>query len=611
MFKNSHYYFRELLIWCLFPILFLCIYISKSHAPIDAVTAHLYVVALMATFTLTFSALVFKILPKKIASTTITIVYGSIFYTVLIYYFLVIIGINSWGKVITVELIQSYARHPQQLCESIGLSYGFSLGALIFGYVFAIAAFHLLFKRHHRVDNIIISSEASGLIHGLIMCLLLFFSYHLYDYFLSTETSSREPFRLTLYSAKIRSKPLNSIGTVYGNSALNPIDDDMRKQYSLGINALKKNVILIVVDALRPDNMGVYGYDRNTTPFLNSLEKENRIAKFNNARASCSESACGLASLASARYMHQFSSNPFKLQDVLKRYDYDIHMVLGGDHTNFYNLRESYGKVDSYFDASMASNYYINDDSLVIDKLNSLPPWNGRAMMMQIHLMSAHTMGKRLEKFEKFLPSKNYTNVALNAPGSPQFNHYDNGVFQADTMIAESLRLLQIKNYLKDAIIIVTADHGEGLGEHGLFTHGNSVYEEALRIPLLLIDFERTPALVSSSANFISQVDIAPTILHELQMPAPKNWSGQAIQLGSVRSKEDNGFTFFQTFPFVGFYHRADTTVWKYWINTGTDAEYAFNLSLDPKETNNLVWQIPLEQRSNWRRLALSTQSQR
>ncbi len=316
----------------------------------------------------------------------------------------------------------------------------------------------------------------------------------------------------------------------------------------------------------------------------------------------------GLASIASSRYTHLLPSNPLNLQQVLQRYGYETHMILGGDHTNFYNLRDFYGAVTSYYDGSMAGKYYMNDDSLVIEKIKSLQPWNQKPMMLQLHLMSAHILGKRLSQFEKFVPHKNYANDTPHSPGLPQTNHYDNGVLQADAMIQQILEALKEKSYLDNAIVVITSDHGEGLGEHGYFSHANNVFDEVMRVPLLLSHFKDGSILDSKENNLFSQIDIAPTILHDLKVPKPKNWLGQAIQTDTLPTV-DKKKIYFQIHPYVGFYSlEKPNETWKYWINTNTRDEYAFNLSADPKESHNLVWQIPLQTRDAWKALAYATQ---
>jgi arylsulfatase A-like enzyme len=222
--------------------------------------------------------------------------------------------------------------------------------------------------------------------------------------------------------------------------------------------------------------------------------------------------------------------------------------------------------------------------------------------------MSAHTIGKRQTLFSKFQPHKSYAHHMSGKPEQQYTNHYDNGVLQADAVIHELITLLQTKKYLKNALVVITADHGESLGEHQLFSHANSVQEELLRTPLLIIDFADNSPLSIKAPSFISQVDISPTILHELKMAIPTSWYGHPIQLNDVQNKKDD-FTFFQLLPNIGLYdHRQPNKLFKYWVNIQTGEEYAFDLSVDAKEQHNIIWQVPAELKYEWRKTAYATQ---
>jgi arylsulfatase A-like enzyme len=145
--------------------------------------------------------------------------------------------------------------------------------------------------------------------------------------------------------------------------------------------------------------------------------------------------------------------------------------------------------------------------------------------------------------------------------------------------------------------VAITADHGELLGEHGLFAHGNTVREEALRVPLVLAWYGKRPAPSIDRRRLASQVDIAPTLLAELGIPAPPTWSGTALQQPLARE-----FTYFQEGAEVGLLDQRDPrNEWKYWVNVRTGKEYAFNVSADAREMTNMVDKVPVDQRREWR----------
>jgi arylsulfatase A-like enzyme len=123
------------------------------------------------------------------------------------------------------------------------------------------------------------------------------------------------------------------------------------------------------------------------------------------------------------------------------------------------------------------------------------------------------------------------------------------------------------------------------------------VREEALRVPLVLVWYGRRPAPSIAPRRLASQVDIAPTLLAELGIPAPPTWSGTALQEPLARE-----FTYFQEGPEVGLFDQRDPRdEWKYWVNVRTGQEYAFNMSADARETTNAIDNVSAAQRREWR----------
>jgi len=359
-------------------------------------------------------------------------------------------------------------------------------------------------------------------------------------------------------------------------------------------------VILIVVDALRPGHTEPYGYHRPTTPHLSKRVAQAGMVRINHVYGSCSESTCGLASLASSRYLHNYPPNPLSLPEVLQLHGYAIHMILGGDHTNHYNLRNVYGKVNNYFDGSMAKGFYMNDDSFVLNKTRALPRWGGNPIMLQYHLMSNHVLGKRLPAYTLFKPAASYAGKTRGGPDVRYTNFYDNGVLQTDAIIHAILTDLEAKHYLDHSIVVITADHGESLGEKGVRAHGNSINEEALRIPLFISGMGE---LAVAPGQPVGQVDIAPSILHELKLPIPPNWDGLPLQSGARRRPGD-GFLHFSMREHIGLLDTRTPGPLKYRRNAQDNMEAVYDLVSDPSEQHNVIESLAQPRRLEWRRHA-------
>lgn len=519
------------------------------------------------------------------------------------YYALVLVGLQSWGRVVTWDLMASYASQFREFQQTLDIP-DTALAVLAAGVLawFAGVWFYL-----GRMDwTVALARSADRRVFSLcVLAGTAILGASVYQFLAFPPVAEREPVSLTFYpTSAARDLQGHAIDQVRA-TRLDQAEDGERAAYQPAPGRHGTNVFLIVVDALRPDHMGIFGYARDTTPNLRRLESAGRVRKAGIVHASCGSSACGLLSLASSKYVHEFSDRPFTLQQALRRHGYGIHMMLSGDHTSYYSLKTSYGDVDSYFDGYTGRHFrtYFNDDQLVLDRLSAFPAADGKPVMIQFHLMSAHLLGKRHEEFRRYSPAASYAfpdgrdASEDGRPGERNVNFYDNGVLQTDAMIQRLLDQLRRKGYLEDALVAVTADHGEGLGEHGVFQHASDVYEQTLRIPFVLLTFGRKPGPALDRRSFASQVDIAPTILSELGMPIPATWSGTPMQ-----HPENRPFTFFQERTKVGVIdHRTPGAVWKYWINSATGKEFAYDLVGDPGETRNVAARSGSGHLKDWR----------
>lgn len=588
----------EAVAWLCLPAVFLYVYVGHYAVAADAVLPHLRLIGLtLATFALARIAFV-ALARSPRAQRLGTAVLAATLFTILgLYYALALIGLEYWGRVISWELMKGYATHLPQLAETLGVSLSLAVAALALLYAALLAITWFCARLDwapaiaRRIPGRIlwIGTSAAG-----VMVTIGF-----YNFLAEPPTRLYEPVSLTLF-------PSDGAWGLQGH-AIDPLSvarldrmaDEVRASYIAPNGADRKNLVLIVADALRPDHMGVYGYERDTTPTLSRLARAGTVRKAPRVHAVCTSSACGLVGLASSKFVHEFHPRAITLHEVLKRYGYRIHLILGGDHTNFYGLKLAYGAADSYFDGARSRD--MNDDRALVAQLAGFPDWDGSPVMFQFHLMSTHVLGKRDAEAGRFLPAATYfRSKGRDRDGETVghgINYYDNGVAQADAIIQALLQSLAEKGYLRNAVVAITADHGEALGEHGLYMHGNNVREAALRIPFLLLSYGDSQRRPIDGYPVASQVDIAPTILAELGMPQPTSWSGAPLQTPVKRD-----FTYFQDRLDVGLVdHRDPQSIWKYWMNSATRREYAFDLSIDPREETNVVDQVPAGRLREWR----------
>jgi glucan phosphoethanolaminetransferase (alkaline phosphatase superfamily) len=351
----------------------------------------------------------------------------------------------------------------------------------------------------------------------------------------------------------------------------------------------RKHVVLIMVDSLRADRMQVHGYPRETTPFLSGLVQSGRMKKVAAAFSSCSESFCGITSTLASRDFRNISARTFQLQDVLRDQGYRTWFLLSGNHSAWNGLPHFYhSEEDSFFDGSMTERYTVDDDRLVLEGLERVPPASpGQPAFFYIHLMSPHYLGAQFEESHVFTRPDDRVSPGLepykilsqlNRP-----DRYDDKVRQADGIIRDVFAALRAKHYLEDAIVVVTADHGEGLGERH-WAHGWHLYNEDIRIPMLFYD---APAASYPDLTFAAHVDIAPTILDRLGLPIPESWEGQSL-LAPLRTRFTYHQTYFVPNRFAVLY-RNDRALFKFIATPQYGTEELYDLTTDRGEVRNLV----------------------
>jgi arylsulfatase A-like enzyme len=590
----------ELLGWNAAVAAFLAVYVTRYGAPVEAVAAHLRVMLLPLLGLTLIRLAIARILPAEWARFAIAALAAWLIGALLSYYAVVLLGLEAWGRVISWDLIAGYAGQLPMLVDALGLSLSACVAGVVSAYL-AMAALLWLYLRRHDWAGMLAPRVSLPVLGCMLGVAVLVLAIEIYRIATGAGGAIGEPIGLTL-------RPLEGARDLQGHAvdalrarALDAAEDEVRARYVPAGAAHRRNVVLIVVDALRPDHMGLFGYSRDTTPRLSALARNGTLRAAMELHAVCASSFCGLLGIASSRFVHQFSERPITLQEVLKRHGYRVHMLLSGDHTTYYGLKHIYGGVDTYFDGHDGrASRYVNDDGLLLDRLAAFPTWDGVPVMLQLHLMSAHPLGKRQASTAKYIPAASYL-VQHGEPNERATNYYDNGVLQADATIAQALNSLTTKGYLQDALVVITADHGEALGEHGLFQHANSVREEVLRVPFVLLTYGAGAAALSKPHS-ASQVDIAPTLLRELAIPAPATWQGMALQAPTPRD-----FIPFQERWDIGVYDVRDRgSVWKYWLSSKAGEEFVFQLSRDPGEQFNVVSTVPSELRREWRRRVLA-----
>jgi len=281
------------------------------------------------------------------------------------------------------------------------------------------------------------------------------------------------------------------------------------------------HVVVIVVDALRADYLPMYDREKGRfTPFLDSLYQQPGWTRVDTAFSSAAASFGGISSLMSGRTLSHLTEHSFTLADALHHQGYETHFYLSGNHTTFFNLNLYYGRetmFSKYVDASLVSEFTVNDDRIVTFELQQLPNASNTPLYLHLHLNSVHESGWLKEPYR----SVDVGDV------NPYAAHYHRGLMQLDENLRTIWRTLRSKGYLEHAVVAITADHGQLLGEQGKYGHGNSLNAEQTWIPMLFWSSDRG---MEVNRTYASTIDFAPTLLHHLKLPQPAKWIGIPLQ---------------------------------------------------------------------------------
>jgi arylsulfatase A-like enzyme len=309
------------------------------------------------------------------------------------------------------------------------------------------------------------------------------------------------------------------------------------------------HVILIVVDTLRADRLGAYGNQRGLTPFLDELAGRGTV--FLNTYATCSWTNPSVASLFTSRYpmQHRVTTFDARLPDAERTLAEILapHRYINLGFTANLRLTEALGFAQGFRSWGVYPVTKLRADRLrrralgwsdLVRGTRSTKPVFLYLQYMEPHapydpppafrarferraapdLSSAEANRKLLDlKWETLTPAEIDHLESL----------YDGEVAYFDSELRRLFAGLGERGLLDDALVVVTADHGEEFNEHHLMMHGDSLYNQALRVPLVLVG-PRVPAGRVVTQN-VSLVDVAPTILALAGLPAEPLFEGRSL----------------------------------------------------------------------------------
>ena len=304
------------------------------------------------------------------------------------------------------------------------------------------------------------------------------------------------------------------------------------------------NIVLITIDTLRADHLGCYGYKEIQTPNIDRLAAKG--TRFTTVVAAAPLTLPAHSSIMTGTYpmFHGVRDNVgYRLDpsietvaQILKRQGYATAAAVGA-----YVLDRAFG-LGSGFDF-----YYDHFDS--ITDLSDTVNMAGLKRPGSQVIDQAIAWLRRTQKRPVFLWAHLYDPHDPYDPPAPfkeQYasHPYDGEVAYVDQQVGRLLSFLNDTGMYQRTVIILTADHGESLGEHRELRHGYFIYDATLLVPLIIKQpAAEKPAVVNEQ---VRSIDIAPTILKIAGIPKGRMMQGTEL-LGNSASLDAYSESFYPT----------------------------------------------------------------
>jgi arylsulfatase A-like enzyme len=324
------------------------------------------------------------------------------------------------------------------------------------------------------------------------------------------------------------------------------------------------SIVLIIVDTLRADHLGVYGYDRPTSPGIDAWAKSGRI--YENAMATSSWTLPSMASLLTGLLPSRHRAGQVPLVDGKKPGMVKDPKDLRGMVPDVATLAERLAPL-GYRSGAFVTNSFLGSDFGVargFEHYDHQNAWAERArranetidralewaqedpdspMLLMLHLFDPHLGYDAPEpirgRFTRPLEGGRYDLPFLGEHGlsfglveledrDREFilAAYDEEISWVDSEVERLRRELARTGVLEDAIVLLTSDHGEEFFEHQGFEHGHSNWQPVIHVPLILWGRGVLPGRVDS---MVSLIDVVPTLLDAIGVAADEDLPGRSL----------------------------------------------------------------------------------
>ncbi len=297
------------------------------------------------------------------------------------------------------------------------------------------------------------------------------------------------------------------------------------------------NVILISIDTLRADHLTTYGYPAETSPSIDQFGTLGVV--FERAVSQSNSTLPSHASMLTGLYPNEHGANRIQGAMLAPQFDTLAEILLErGYHTmaatSCIFVSRAYGfdqGFEEFFDRGSNASSQIKIAQAMIQ---SSPPG---PYFLFLHLFDPHDPYEPRGPYRRMFlqPGEEEVDVSDGRIDTPLFKNgargvnarvwdilhrlYDGEIRYVDDNLGEFFRWLAQRPDFQNTIIVVTSDHGESFGEHGVMSHGTALYTQQVHVPLLVVYPRRVPASVRRNDLVEASVSLVPTIMEMIGLP--------------------------------------------------------------------------------------------
>jgi arylsulfatase A-like enzyme len=378
--------------------------------------------------------------------------------------------------------------------------------------------------------------------------------------------------------------------------------------------SVRPDIVLITLDAARPDHFSSYGYERLTTPNIDRLAGQSLVftnvfalvpnthrsvptmltgLSFLNHEVTEEDSVLSATATTLAEYLRGvgyrtacFTSTPNNSRSIGTEQGYDEF------HELWTEVPRSISRTPDYLATRAVEWLGTLDESQPFHlQLHFVPPHAPYDPEKVFDRFTDSTYDGSLDGHPKTLQAIDKKNLAMTDSGLAHIiSLYDGNLRAADHAVERVLQALRNRQRWNDTVVLITSDHGEAFWEHGRMLHNNTVYDEMLRVPFILCMPESVDLDGIALDRTATLADIVPTLLSAASSRLPEHLDGIDLLERSPPVRANVGRAVLARTAHPEPLRCLRTPRWKVILTPSGQGEL-YDLTADPRERRNVAFE--------------------